>query len=190
MLKQIVELDRFLLQLINQQWSNPVFDTVLPFVRNQYLWAPVYLFLLLFAVLNFRRQALGWILVFLITFALTDLISTQVLKAFIQRPRPCWDSISSTQVRMLIPCSHAYSFVSSHAANHFGIAAFLWATFRHLQLKFLWLVLIWAGLVAYAQVYVGAHFPFDVLGGALLGWLTGRLTGSQFNRRFGILRAT
>jgi undecaprenyl-diphosphatase len=188
MLQEITELDRFLLRLINQQWNHPFFDAILPFARNQYLWTPVYLFLLLFMVLNFRKQAFGWVLLFLLTFAVTDLISTQVIKEFIQRPRPCWDSITAGQVRMLIPCSHAYSFVSSHAANHFGIAAFLWVTYRHLQLRLLWMVWLWAALVAYAQVYVGAHFPFDILGGALLGWVAGNVMGRQYNRRFGLLQ--
>lgn len=189
MLNPLLEFDRWLLRLINQQWSNPLLDAVMPFVRNQFLWVPVYLFLLLFVGLNFRKQVLGWVLLFLVTFALTDLISTQVLKTFIQRPRPCWDGITAGQVRMLIPCSHAYSFVSSHAANHFGIAAFLWTTFRHLQLKYLWLVFAWAALIAYAQVYVGAHFPLDVTGGAVLGLFIGRITGVQFRRRFGLLQA-
>ena len=179
----ISDTDYYLFQLINQEWTNPLFDVVMPFARNQFTWVPVYFFLILFGYAHFRKKLLLWIGFFLLTFALTDLISTQVFKAYFERPRPCWNTATLSHVRMLIPCSHAFGFVSSHAANHFGISTFLFLTlnpfFRKRQLS---IVFLWALLVSFAQVYVGAHFPGDVTGGALLGILLGGITGKLSTR--------
>lgn len=182
MLQKLINADRYLFDLINQQWAHPLYDTIMPFIRNQYTWVPVYFFLLIFGYLNFRKQLLQWVGFFLLTFALTDLISTQILKEFIQRPRPCWDSFTSDHVRMLIPCSHAYSFVSSHAANHFGIALFLYFSLSAYVKKGLSVVFLWASMVCIAQVYVGAHYPGDVLGGAVLGLIIGKTTSVLYMR--------
>lgn len=188
MLKPFIDFDRWLFYYINNKWSNGLFDAVLPFARNQFTWVPVYLFLLVFVFVNFRKKAAWWVLFFLATFALTDLISTQLIKAFVERPRPCADAVASETVRMLIPCSYSFSFVSSHAANHVGLAMFMFVTMKHFAGKWIWLAFAWAFLVCYAQVYVGAHFPFDVLGGALLGLLIGSQTAAIFKKQFGGLQ--
>lgn len=182
MFEKIVQSDRYVFELINQQWSNPFMDTVMPFFRNEFTWVPVYFFLLLFAFFNFKKSMIQWVGFFLLTFALTDLISTQIIKEIVQRPRPCWDQLSSDHVRMLIPCSGAYSFVSSHAANHTGMALFIFGTLGQFIGKMRWIVFLWALLVCFAQVYVGAHFPGDVLGGAVLGLITGYCTMKLCNR--------
>jgi undecaprenyl-diphosphatase len=187
MLEPLFQVDRWLFHLLNQQWTNPVFDELFPFLRNQFFWVPVYFFLLSFVGLNFKKQVFWWAAFLLATFAFTDLVSTQVFKAFVHRPRPCWDPVTASTARMLIPCSTSYSFVSSHAANHFGLSTFVFLTFRHLQVRFLWLLFVWAGLVCYAQIYAGAHFPLDVLGGMLLGILTGMKAASVFQKQFGFL---
>ena len=88
---------------------------------------------------------------------------------------------------MLIPCSGAYSFVSSHAANHFGMSIFIFGTLRNLLNRNLWLVFVWAFLVSISQIYVGAHFPGDVLGGSILGLLIGYTTMKFYNKYFLIL---
>lgn len=185
MLKTLLEFDRSLFYYINNKWSNPVFDAVMPFIRNQFFWVPVYLFLLLFVLVNFKSKIWWWVLFFLATFALTDIISAQVIKTLVERPRPCVDAEASQYVRMLIPCSYGYSFVSSHAANHFGIAVFLYQTMKHFAKGWIWLAFIWAAMVSFAQIYVGAHFPLDVIGGAVLGCFIGYQTGRIFNQQFG-----
>ena len=186
MLQRLIQADRTLFELINQQWTNPFLDGLMPFLRNQFTWVPVYFFLILFGYFNFRRRLLLWIGFFLLTFALTDSISTQIFKEYIQRPRPCWDNFTAANARMLIPCSHAYSFVSSHAANHFGIAIYLFGTLRPFFKKYLWIVFVWALIVSIAQVYVGAHFPGDVMGGCFLGLILGNFTMKIYNKYFPI----
>jgi membrane-associated phospholipid phosphatase len=188
MLEPIINLDRQFFNIINQSWSNSLFDVVMPVIRNQYTWVPVYLFLLAFVIVNFRSRAMWWILFFLATFALTDLISQQVVKQIFDRPRPCMDAFTSDTARMLIRCSDGFSFVSSHATNHFGLSMFIFQTMKHFGKPWVWLAFVWAALVCYAQVYVGAHFPIDVLGGTLLGCLLGWFTSRKYIQQFGGLK--
>lgn len=77
-------------------------------------------------------------------------------------------------VRFLLPARPGNgSFTSSHAANHFGLAMFLYATLKNYLGKWMLLFFVWAFFICYAQVYVGVHYPFDILGGAVLGCLIG-----------------
>jgi undecaprenyl-diphosphatase len=92
----------------------------------------------------------------------------------------------SFPVRLLLDrCAGGYSFISNHAANHFGMATFFFITMKPVFGKWAALSLCWAALIAYAQVYVGVHFPSDVLAGALIGTGLGWLTGKLFNKRYG-----
>jgi len=87
------------------------------------------------------------------------------------------------QVRMLVPCGGKYGFVSSHAANSFGLAMMLFLFFRR-HIRWTWLLFLWALLISYSRIYVGVHFPGDVLFGALTGILIAEHTGeSRLNRR-------
>lgn len=182
----MLELDRKLFIKLNQEWTNPVFDVILPWLRHSAVWAPLYIFILLFVVINFKSSSIWWIVLFLGTVALTDMIGTYVFKHNIERLRPCRDPEMFSYVRLLVRnCAGGYSFTSNHAANHFGMGVFFFITMRKIIPKWAWLGLAWAALICYAQVYVGVHYPFDVLGGALLGLLAGSFTGLTFNKRFG-----
>ena len=169
---------------INSKWTNPFFDFIMPFIRNPINWIPLYLFLLVFAIVNFRIKAYWWIIFFLITVAVTDMTGTYIFKHGIERIRPCNNPDMLEQLRLLIGCPGGYSFTSNHAANHFGMAAFLFFTFRQLFKKWIWLVFLWAGSIGYAQVYVGVHYPSDIGGGMVLGIIAGTFTGLIFNKYF------
>jgi len=84
-------------------------------------------------------------------------------------------------------CGQNGSFTSSHATNHFGIAVFIFITLEKVWGKFNYLFLLWAAAICYAQVYVGVHFPFDVLGGAILGSCIGFAMGKYFNDKMGCI---
>jgi undecaprenyl-diphosphatase len=93
-----------------------------------------------------------------------------------------------SHVRLLINnCSGGYSFTSSHATNHFGLALFLFITLQSVFKKWRYLFLFWAATICYGQVYVGVHYPLDVLCGAILGSATGYITGTVFNKKIGLL---
>ncbi len=186
LLGRLIEWDQWLFQKINSGCSNSFFDAFMPYMRNSLIWSPLYLFLLVFVILNFKTKGIWWAVFFLSTVALTDMTGTFAFKHVFDRLRPCSDPAFIEHVRLVVAkCAGGNSFISNHAANHFAMSVFFITSFRKILGKWTWLVLIWAPLIAFAQVYVGVHYPLDVIAGAILGSLYGMLTGLTFNKRFG-----
>ncbi|HUQ96625.1 MAG TPA: phosphatase PAP2 family protein [Chitinophagaceae bacterium] len=182
--------DKWLFVQLNSRFANPVFDVVLPFFRSAVFWAPLYLFLLFFVVLNYGRRGLWWSLGFICTIALADLSGTRIFKEGFERLRPCQDPHFYMYVRLLVKqCSGGYSFISNHAANHFGMATFVSLTFKPLFGRSIYISYLWAFTIAYAQVYAGVHYPLDVAGGAAVGTLAGLLTAWVVNNKVGSFTA-
>jgi len=175
---------------INTEWTNPLLDSIYPWYREANAWVPLYLFLIVFAIMNFKEKALPWILFAVLTATLTDQLSSSFIKNLVERPRPCREELLMGQVRLILNnCSGGYSFPSSHATNHFGFAMFLFLTLRPIMKKWGFVFFIWAATIAYGQVYVGVHYPLDILAGTGLGCLIGYLTGTYFNKRIGLPQA-
>lgn len=180
-------IDQQLFFFVNQSLQNDFFDWLMPLLRNRFFWIPLYVFIAAYLIINYKRQS-PWIIgLLLITFAISDYSSSSIIKPFFERLRPCRDPETASYVRLLVPCGGGYSFVSTHAANHFAIALFLIKFFYD---QFRWVlpaVLLWAFSICFAQVYVGLHFPFDILGGAVWGALIGFVTG-HFALRYKTIR--
>ncbi len=188
MIEKIIELDRYLFLLINKESRNDLFDTIMPFIRQPLFWIPLYLFMLVFLFANFGKKGWRWFLFAIITVSSTDLISSKIIKPFFARPRPCMDPDFEVNVRLLLNyCGANGSFISSHAANHFGLSMFIFITCRHFAPKTGYLFFIWSAAICMAQVYVGVHYPGDVLGGAIFGILAGSITGKFYNKKTGLL---
>lgn len=93
-----------------------------------------------------------------------------------------------SHVRLLLGhCSGGYSFTSSHATNHFGFAVYVSITLKPILKKWKYVFLIWAATISYAQVYVGVHYPLDILCGAILGTTIGIATAELFIQKAGQL---
>lgn len=184
----LVKLDQNLFITVNGRWTNGFFDAVMPFMREALNWAPLYVFLIVFTLLNFRGKGGWWVLFMLATVALTDMTGTYLFKHNFERLRPCLDPDLVPQVRLLVDyCSRGFSFSSNHAANHMGMAAFFYVTTRHWLGKWSMVGFLWAAWIGYAQIYVGVHYPFDVMVGLLIGLVLGSLTGQLYNKRYGFV---
>jgi undecaprenyl-diphosphatase len=180
--------DKWLFIQLNSKHTNSFFDFILPYFRDSVFWAPLYIFILVFMAVNFGKKGLWWSLGFICTVALADMIGARIFKEGFERLRPCSDPYFYQNVRLLLKgCSGSYSFTSNHAANHFGIATFMIVTLRSSIGAGMYALYIWAAFIAYAQIYVGVHYPLDILGGAGLGTLAGLLTATIFNKRTGTL---
>jgi undecaprenyl-diphosphatase len=139
--------------------------------------------------MNFGKQAWTWILFAIINVTLTDQISSSFLKKWVERIRPCNEETLIGKMRLLLEhCSGGFSFTSSHATNHFGFAMFVFLTTRHFMGKWSRWLFVWAATISYGQVYVGVHYPVDILGGALLGMGIGALTAKYYNKKIGLIR--
>ena len=173
MLSWIKDIDVIIFKFINISLTNDFFNSFLPFVRNELSWTPLYVFIIVFFLWKFRLKGLGWVVGALLTLGASDFLSSQVIKKTIMRPRPCHveDEISGMVLR--INCGTGFSFTSSHATNHMALAIFIILTTMPVWKKWRWAFLPWALLIGFAQVYVGVHYPFDVLCGFLLGSLVG-----------------
>jgi membrane-associated phospholipid phosphatase len=184
--RRIDEWDKWLFLKLNGEWTNSFFDFILPYFRDSVFWAPLYLFLIAFMVVNFGKRGWWWSLALLGSVVVADMIGTRVFKEGVERLRPCQDPDFMPYVRLLLKrCSGSYSFVSNHAANHFAIATFLSLTFKGVAGRWVWLAYAWAFFISYAQVYVGVHYPSDVLAGALLGVMAGLLSATIVNKKAG-----
>lgn len=184
--RHLLYLDYKIWYYVNTVWHNDFLDSLMPWCRNQYTWAPLYLFLLLFMTLRFGKRGWLWCAGFLLTFALSDYISASMIKPIFQRARPCNNPYLQDLVHLIVPRSSGYSFPSSHAANHFSLACFSALTLGK-RYRWVWIVAaFWAVLVSYAQVYVGVHFPMDIAAGGLLGICIGIITGTLYNRRYNL----
>lgn len=166
-------IDKNIFTFIHTKASAPFLDGFMKLLREAKIWIPLYVFMV-YWVLRFERKfAFPFIVLTVLTFAVNDFVSAQILKPWIERIRPCYEPSLEGIVRELVPCGGQYTFPSSHAANHFGLATFWFFTIQMLrQQKWHWLWL-WAILIGYAQVYVGKHYPFDIAGGAALGMVSG-----------------
>lgn len=171
MLEWLRAADERLFHKINAVWTHPWLDAAFPYLtdlhKRLFFWVAASIGLLAWLQVK-KGKALKVLLAGVLSVALMDMTSHRIIKRFFQRPRPQKAGLSvvlRTQPHL------GYSFPSNHAANSFAAATVLSAAHP------LWAAPAFLGaiLVAYSRVYVGVHYPFDVLAGALLGFLMARL---------------
>lgn len=150
--------------LLNGKAQNVVFDFLMPIITNLNYWRiPLILLVLTLAIFGKKRERVAVILL-IVGITISDQICNTIIKPLVGRIRPC-NVIES--VHLLINCTKSFSFPSSHATNIFTGTILLSFVYRKLKVP----LLIIAALVAYSRVYVGVHYPFDVVAGIILGIL-------------------
>jgi len=180
----LLQLDHKLFYFFNHTLTNRFFDWIMPYLRYPQFWIPVYAFILIFCLARYKKQGVIIILLLVATFAVSDFGSAHIAKPLVKRLRPCNDPAMAQTITRRVDCGTGYSFPSSHSSNHFAMAVFLIAVF-HKRWKGIWFwCLLWAILVSVAQLYVGVHYPIDILAGAIYGTIVGYLFGSVLKRKF------
>lgn len=179
--------DTALFLKINSQWTSPFWDNAFPFLRDKMVSFPLYLFLLFFVFYNFGWKSWKWLLLVVVTVILSDQFSSTIVKYLFNRVRPCNDPSLADHIRILVNyIPKSPSFTSSHAVNHFAMGTFFYKTLKPYFGNWAYLFFLWAAMVGYGQIYVGVHYPGDVLGGALVGLLIGLFTALIFNKKIGM----
>jgi undecaprenyl-diphosphatase len=182
----LIDLDRNLFYFCNQGLRNWVFDVIFPFLTDLNK-KPVALILagILWILLLTKGGRHGRIAALLLvpTIVLSDQLNSSFFKFVIERPRPCHELAN---VHLLVSCGSGYSFPSSHAVNNFSAAIVL----AYFLPKWFWTFFSFAALIAFSRVYVGVHYPSDVVGGAVVGLAIGgaviivfRFVEEWWNRR-------
>jgi len=165
MLDFLNSIDIVLFRFLNGSLSNSILDFLMPFITdlNKQLIVLVLVFvLILWMLIRGGRQVRIAAILLIITIVVSDQLSSSVIKYWFERPRPCQILYN---VHLLVSCGSGSSFPSSHAVNNFAGALILAFFFK----RFKWWFFGFAAIVAFSRIYVGAHYPSDVIGGAIIG---------------------
>jgi membrane-associated phospholipid phosphatase len=172
-LDQLLNWDYQLMFLVNREMVHPWLDNIALMIREPVCHVPLYVFIILMSFQYLGKKAWIWLLGGIALIGFCDFISSHLIKDFFDRPRPCRDPFMATHFRLIARyCGANGSFTSSHAFNHFAFATYVFLTLRRFSGKYA-LLFVWAASIACAQVYVGVHYPSDILGGGLLGIVFG-----------------
>jgi len=166
---QVIAIDQSLFAFLNGIAYCPILDAIMPVVTRQENWYPVLGGLWIALLIWGGRRGRMTAVMLVIAVALADQLSSAVLKPLVGRVRPC-NALPLEEIRLLIRRSGSFSFPSSHSTNSFAMAMVLAWRWPRLVIIFI----AFAIIVAYSRVYVGVHYPVDVLAGAVLGVACGR----------------
>lgn len=169
MLEQLLQLDKDLFLFLNGLGTE-TWDGFWLFITNKWSSIPLYLLLLIF---SFKDLGLKKTIILLITITLLITVTDQLANFFkygVQRFRPCHD-IEVNQLMRLVKsyCGGKFGYFSAHAASAFAVATFFSLFFKAKVKYITFLLILWAILVAYSRIYIGVHFPLDVISGMGVG---------------------
>lgn len=176
-IQALKEIDNQLLLAINGA-HNDFFDVVMYAVSNKFIWIPLYVLLIALLIKRYGNKAYWFIGVMILAVIISDQVSVHLFKNLFQRFRPCHNFDLQGLLHLVNDkCGGKFGFISSHASNTATVATM---SILFLGRNYRWLVLVvtlYALLNSYSRIYLGVHYPTDVLAGMVVGILTGMVTG-------------
>ncbi|WP_154857059.1 phosphatase PAP2 family protein [Cyclobacterium xiamenense] len=169
MIHLIQQWDEAFFLFLNGQHA-PWLDPIMLALTGKYIWVPLYLYLLYLIIRRYPKEWVGYVVGLILTVVLADQLTSGIMKPFFERLRPCHDPRWDELIRNYAGCGGRYGFASSHAANTFALASFMQQVGKKRMRGMGWLF-GWAALVSYTRIYLGVHYPLDVLVGAAVGVL-------------------
>ena len=157
-----------------QSFHTPVLDVLMKLVSGKLIWTPLYLVLMVMLWRKYQRHFWIPLLAVLLAVVTSDIIASWIFKPLVKRFRPSHEPTLVEYVRVLNNNrGGTYGFFSSHASTTFAIAVFFVCAYR--KSKPIYLLLFWALMVSLSRVYLGLHYPGDILSGIFCGTLVGIL---------------
>ena len=180
-METLIDIDKSLFVFLNSLGSDS-FDFIWLSITEKKSSIPLYISLIYYIYKKFsNKEFLKYLILVIILIVLTDQVSG-FFKDFFQRLRPCHDQEINSFIRIVKEgCGGLYGFFSAHAANTFAVATFFYFTLKRYSKNFKYLFL-WAAIVSYSRIYVGVHFPFDIIFGACFGTVLGYLFSFSSNK--------
>ena len=170
-MEELLELDRELFLELNNSFHNPWLDQVMLFLSTTTAWTPLYLFLLYLIIRHFKKDTWMVLVAVALTIALADQVTSTLMKPFFERLRPTHDPELQALVHTVDNYrGRKFGFASSHAANTFGVATLMWLLLKPHR-PWIGLLFLWAVGVGFTRIYLGVHFPADILVGEVVGFL-------------------
>ena len=170
-MEEIILEDKKVFLYLNNLGDTP-FDQFWLMVSGTWIWVPLYIIFCYFLYKNFKLKSFLYILLFVaIGVTVSDQVSG-IFKYGVARLRPCHDP-SLMSVMRSVKCGGKFGFYSAHASNTFFLASYLSFLLKDKLKWFPYIIFVWATIVAYSRIYLGVHFPTDILVGAFVGILLG-----------------
>jgi undecaprenyl-diphosphatase len=192
MLQQVMKWDRELFLWLNS-FHTPWLDPIMYALTKPVVWIPLYVLLAYFIFRHYKND--GWFVLLgvAVTILLADRITSGLMKPYFARLRPSHEPLLENLVHIVKGYRGGlFGFASGHAANTVGVAVVLWLVLRE-HYRWAPFVFLWATIMVYTRIYLGVHYPGDIIVGAIVGFVCGicgyavyRLGHRRWHRRKGI----